>query len=64
MSEGTISAIGGVCFLLILTAIFMLVIELAEQRDDLKQQAVERGCAEWVVKSDGSTTWQWKEAAK
>lgn len=37
---------------------------VTRQRDDLKQQAVERGCAEWVVKSDGSTTWQWKETTK
>lgn len=37
---------------------------VAEQRDELKQQAVERGFAEWVVKSNGSTTWQWKEEAK
>ena len=64
MSEQTISTIGCVCFLIILTAIFMLVFQLAEQRDELKQQAIERGCAEWVVKSDGSTTWQWKEGAK
>ncbi len=64
MSEGTINAIGCVCFLLILTAIFMLVFQLAEQRDDLKQQAVEHGCAEWVVNSDGATTWQWKEESK
>lgn len=37
---------------------------VTRQRDDLKQQAVERGCAEWVVKSDGSITWQWKEGTK
>lgn len=60
MSDQTISGLMCVCFLLILFAVFMI----AYQRDELKQQAVERGCAEWVVKSDGSTTWQWKEAAK
>jgi hypothetical protein len=60
----SIYTIGCVCFLIILTAIFMLVFQLAEQRDDLKQKAVERGCAEFVVKSDGSTTWQWKEEKK
>ena len=64
MSEGTISAIGGVCFLVILVAAFIVVSLVASERDELKQQAVERGCAEWVVKSDGSTTWQWKEGAK
>jgi hypothetical protein len=64
MSEKTINAIGCVCFLVILVAAFTTLSLVASQRDELKQQAVERGCAEWVVKSDGSTTWQWKEAAK
>ena len=27
----------------------------------LKKEAVERGVAEWIVDSGGSTTWQWKE---
>ena len=58
MSEKAISAIMCVCFILLLVAAFMV----AEQRDELKQQAVERGFAEWVVKPNGSTTWQWKEA--
>lgn len=60
MSEEEISAIMCVCFILLLAATFMV----AEQRDELKQQAVERGCAEWVVKSSGETTWRWKEATK
>ena len=60
MSEEEYSDIMCVCFILLLFAAFMV----AEQRDDLKQQAIERGCAEWVVKSDGSTTWQWKEETK
>lgn len=29
---------------------------------NLRKQAVERGHAEYVVDSDGETTWQWKEA--
>lgn len=60
MSEQAISAIMCVCFILLLVAAFMV----AYQRDELKRQAVERGCAEWVVKSDGSITWQWKEETK
>ena len=28
----------------------------------LKKEAVEHGYAEWVVKPNGDTTWQWKEA--
>ena len=58
MSEKAISAIMCVCFILLLVAAFMV----AEQRDELKKQAVERGFAEWVSDSTGTTTWQWKEA--
>ena len=64
MSERTISGLGGVCFLVILAAAFIVVSLVATERDELKQQAVKRGCAEWVVKSNGSTTWQWKEKTK
>jgi len=28
---------------------------------DLRKQAIERGHAEYVVDSDGKTTWQWKD---
>ena len=64
MSERTISGLGGVCFLVILVNAFIVVSLVATERDELKQQAVERGCAEWVVKSNGSTTWQWKKETK
>jgi len=33
----------------------------ADKYEDLKKQAIERGYAEYVVDSDGKTTWQWKE---
>ena len=49
---------------LLVAVILFFFFLVANQRDDLKQQAVERGCAEWVVNPSGSTTWQWKEAAK
>ena len=29
--------------------------------DNIRKQAIERGHAEYVVDSDGKTTWQWKE---
>lgn len=48
-------------FFIILTAALIWV---AAQSDDLKKQAVIRGHAEWVVKSNGSTSWRWKEEAK
>ena len=28
---------------------------------DIQKQAIERGYAEYVVDSDGESTWQWKE---
>jgi hypothetical protein len=64
MSEQTISGLMCVCFLIILISAFIVISLVASERDELKQQAVERGCAEWVVKSNGSTTWQWKKETK
>lgn len=43
---------------------FVFFIASSRQTGALKQEAVERGFAEWVVDSKGSATWQWKEAAK
>ena len=60
MSDEIINCSMCVVFILLLAAAFML----ASERDDLKKQAVEHGYAEWVVKPNGDTTWQWKEAAK
>lgn len=33
----------------------------AGQRDDLKQEAVDRGFAEWVIKGQNKTEFKWKE---
>jgi hypothetical protein len=33
------------------------------ERDTLKEQAVERGYAEWKVDNSGSAEWQWKDKA-
>jgi hypothetical protein len=60
MSEQTYNLLGLVLLILVLATCFCV----AAQRDDLKKQAVQRGCAEWVVKNDGSTSWRWKEEAK
>lgn len=52
--------------LIIFVAIFNIATTccLEYKYNKIKEQAVERGYAEWVVKFDGSTTWQWKEGAK
>lgn len=47
-------------FVMLVAIVFMI----ADERDALKKEAVERGYAEWIGKSNGSTTWQWKEVAK
>ena len=47
--------------LLALTVVVLFIV--THQRDTFQQEAVERGHAEYVVDSDGETTWQWKEAA-
>lgn len=34
---------------------------VAGQRDELKQEAVDRGFAEWVIKGQNKTEFKWKE---
>lgn len=46
--------------LIAIFAIFMAMFG-ADEVVSLRKQAVERGYAEYVVDSDGETTWQWKE---
>ena len=50
--------------IMIFAAIFYLgtIWCLEHQYNKIIEQAVERGCAEWIVNNDGNTTWQWKEA--
>lgn len=36
----------------------------AVERKEWQTETVKRGYAEWVIAIDGSTTFQWKEAAK
>lgn len=52
------------CSAIVILMLFITLFVVIGQKDRLKQQAVERGCAEWIVKSNGETTWQWKEDAK
>lgn len=35
--------------------------KLNDRHEFIRKQAIERGHAEYVVDSDGETTWQWKE---
>lgn len=52
-------------FLSVIALFFAATIFLVTgQRNELKQQAVKRGFAEWVVNEKGDTTWKWREDAK
>jgi hypothetical protein len=41
--------------------LFVFSFMLAQQRDDLKVEAVQRGFAEWVVDVNGNTSFKWGE---
>ncbi len=59
MSKNTQEWLLTVCFLLVLAAAFMV----ANQRDSIKQEAVDRGFAEWhVIEGTSETEFRWKEA--
>ena len=47
------------CFATLLLGIALLF-DWADARE-IKKQAIERGHAEYVVDSEGKTTWQWKD---
>jgi len=48
-----------------LIAAFLLTVycafAVAEQRDELKAEAVKRGYAEWIVIGENNTEFKWKE---
>jgi hypothetical protein len=50
---------------LVVTVIIIILViaafAVAGQRDDLKQEAVDRGFAEWVIKGQNKTEFKWKE---
>jgi hypothetical protein len=46
--------------LIAIFAIFMAMFG-ADEVVSLRKQAIEHGYAEYVIDSDGKTTWQWKE---
>lgn len=45
----------------VIIALLMCAFDAACQRDHLKQEAVDRGFAEWVVKGQDKTEFKWKE---
>jgi hypothetical protein len=60
VSEERCVQLGFSLLLIVVIALFIA----AHQRDKLKEQAVDRGHAEWVTDSKGETKWQWKEVTK
>lgn len=57
MSENACSLFGMILFLFALICAFVA----AGQRDELKAEAVKRGCAEWIVIGENNTEFKWKE---
>jgi hypothetical protein len=57
MSEQTYDWIS--LMMLILAGVCVFI--AAEQRDALKQEAVEHGYAEWIVTGQNETEFKWKE---
>lgn len=56
-----------VMFFMACLSFFMFLgygLEKSLERSNWQTEAVNRGCAEWIIAADGSTTFQWKEAAK
>lgn len=61
MNEKTLELLSVICFILLLVAALMV----AHQRDELKQEAVDRGFAEWrIIKGTKETEFKWKEPVK
>jgi hypothetical protein len=50
------------CLFIIIAILVTTIVIVADQKDSLKVEAVERGYAEWVVDSSGNSEWKWKEA--
>jgi hypothetical protein len=57
MKENTLEWLSVAMIITLLICAFVA----AGQRDDLKQEAVDRGFAEWVVKGQDKTEFKWKE---
>jgi hypothetical protein len=47
--------------IVLVVSAFVSAFVAAGQRDDLKQEAVDRGFAEWVIKGQNKTEFKWKE---
>ena len=57
VSESFVQGLSALAFVLLLICALMV----AQQRDDLKAEAVKRGFATWVSDENGNTTFTWKE---
>lgn len=57
MSENTCSWCGILAAIMLAIGLFIV----ADQRDELKAEAVKRGFAEWIVVRQNDTEFKWKE---
>ena len=67
MSVGEVGEVDSITVFVLFSVLILLfggLLLASYQRNKLKEDAVKRGFAEWVVGSDGNTKWQWKEVSK
>ncbi len=57
MSENTY----GNCMFVIALALLIILVISSMEKQKLREEAVERGFAEYIVNKSGETTWKWKE---
>jgi hypothetical protein len=60
MSDKTSELLSVIATIVLVVACLLL----AQQRDDLKLEAVKRGFAEWIISDNGGTTFQSKGEIK
>ena len=51
----------GNCMFVVAVSILIALLISSFQKQKLREEAVERGFAEYIVNKSGETTWKWKE---
>jgi hypothetical protein len=59
MSEETYSLLGLLAAIILVVGLFIVIV--ADQRDELKAEAVKRGFAEWIVTGQNQTEFKWRD---
>ena len=59
--RGMSEHIYGNCMFIVAVLILIALLISSFQKQKLREEAVERGFAEYIVNKSGETTWKWKE---